>query len=147
MACGSGAGCSFFALTGYALVATAAVPVAQLVGYAGVTGRAPSWLVPLPDDATLAVLGAIVTGTAAFLGATTLGAVPRWLANLLVPVGTLLGVPLVVVNGMLVGFERTLGAPSTGIRLAVVVVGLALTGAWWYLLAGMIARRLGRVTA
>lgn len=138
--CGTPAGCNRVALAGYAASALVAPAGALLVARAVAAGRAPSWLAPRPDDATLAILGAIVGGFAVFLVAATLDSVPAWLAVPLAPAGVLLGLPLVIVNALLVGTGNSLGELPMTVQLFAVTVGVALSGAWWYLLAASVAQ-------
>lgn len=143
--CGTPAGCRTVALAGYAVLALLVPVGAWLVASAVATGRGPGWVAPRPDDHTLAALGGIVAGLVAYLLAATVGVVPGWLDVLLAPVASLLGLPLVIVSSMLIGFGRTLGEPTTTVQRLVVLAGIALTGAWWYLLAATAARGMSRV--
>lgn len=143
--CGTPVGCRSLALAGYALVLLAALLAAATVARRVAAGRAPGWLAPRPDDRTLGVLAAIVGALAAFLVAAAAGVVPGWLGDALAPVGVLLGFPLVVVQAVLVGVGNAVGIPPRAVQLLAVVVGVGLSGAWWYLLAGSAARWLSRV--
>lgn len=127
---------------GFALLALAgAVLVARAVG----AHRAPAWLAPRPDDRTLAALAVIVGGLAVYLAAAALGVVPWWIDDLLAPVGVLLVLPLAVVHAVLVGSARSLGRLPPAVEPAAVAVGIALSGAWWYVLAKSAAHGLSRV--
>lgn len=143
--CPTPLGCSVVRIGTYGAVALLATAGAVVLAGAAGTRWVPAWMVPRPDDGTLAVLGAIVGSLAAAVLASALGITPVALADLLAPVGLLLTVPLVVVHATLVGSVRSLGRLPETVRLAAVAVGMALSGAWWYVLAKTVARWLADV--
>jgi hypothetical protein len=143
--CGTAAGCSTAVAVAYALAALAGVPVAAGVARAVDAGRGPPWLAPRPDDATLAALAGIVVAVDAYLLASMGGAVPAAVDALATPLGLLLGVPLVVVQVLVVVAGNALGEPSMGVQLLAVAVGVALSAAWWYVLAAGVGRLVGAV--
>lgn len=134
-ACGSAAGCSGLALAGFALATALGVPAAVALARVAVEGRAPAWCAPQPDDATLATLAGIVAAVDAYLLLSLADAVPPAVEGLATPLGLLLGLPLVAVQLAVVAAGNALVEPPSGVGLLVVAVGVALSAAWWYVLA------------
>jgi hypothetical protein len=139
-ACGTPAGCSTVAFVGYALAALAGVPVALAAVRAAETGRLPAWVAPRPDDATLVGLAGVVGAVDAYLLLSLVGAVPPAAEVLTAPAGVLLGLPLVVVQAVVVAAGNTLGEPPMALQLLAVAAGVALSAAWWYVLAAGVGR-------
>lgn len=139
------AGCGVVALAASAGLALLPPAVAMLVTRAVVIDRAPAWLAPRPDDRTLAVLVAIVGGFTGYLAAAALGVVPGWFDRLLAPVVVLLALPVVVVHAALIGATRSLGPAPVAVEFVAVATGIALSGAWWYVLAKTAAHGLADV--
>lgn len=138
--CGTAAGCAPAAMAGYALVALVALPAAVALARATGAGRAPTWVAPATDDATLVALAAIAAAVAAYLLASLLDVVPPAADAMLAPAGLVLALPLVAVHVATVAAGNALGEPSPAVALAAVAVGVALSAAWWYVLAAAAVR-------
>lgn len=144
-ACDTAAGCSALALAGFGLAALAGVPLAVAVARAVDSGTAPWWLAPRPDDATLGVLVGVVLAVDAYLLLSLAGAVPPAMAALAAPLGLVVGLPLVVVQVLVVVAGNVVGEPAMAVQLLSVAAGVALSAAWWYVLAAGVGRLVGVV--
>ena len=97
-----------------------------------------------PGTATLVVFGSVVLGAGAYLVAATAAGVPSVVSTLVTPVGTLLGLPLVVLYGGLVVVGNAVGfEPALAWQAAVVGVGVALSVLWTFALCAVAARVVG----
>lgn len=107
-----------------------------------------NWLVRRavsPDVPTLAVFGPVVVGAAAYLATRLTVGVPPVVSTLLTPVGTLLGLPLVVLYGGLVVVGNAAGSePALAWQSVVVGIGVALSVLWTFALCASLTRLVAR---
>lgn len=99
---------------------------------------------PDPDGATLAVFGGLVAAGFGYVALSTFVAVPWWFDLLVAPVGVVVGLPLVALYGGFVAVANAVPALQRGLAPFVVVgVGVAGSVLWTYLLASILAEKLG----
>ncbi|UPV74470.1 hypothetical protein M0R89_00010 [Halorussus limi] len=151
--CPPGRTCLELAHLGYAaaglaagyLVASGALAVAD--ESALVERSALARLALRPGDSTLAVLGVYFGGLVTYLLASAATTIPGWLDLALTPVGLVVGLPVVIAYAAMTMVGNALGRePSLAFQLGVVLAGLAVTGAWLFVLATGTASLLGSLS-
>lgn len=98
-----------------------------------------------PDGTTLAVFAASVLSAAAYLTASVTVGVPPVVTTLAMPVGLVLGLPLVALYGGLVVVGNAVGSePALGWQAVVVGLGVALSAMWTAALGAGLSALLSR---